>query len=401
MKQEQISVIVPVYNGELYLKECIDSIRNQTYPNLQIIIVNDGSTDNTSVVCEQYARIDKRIQVVNKENAGLVAARKTGIEHASGKYIGFVDADDWIDKDMYESLLNVMEKYQCDLAASGNYRQFGENYTIDKNMLPEGVYHRAEMEQEVLPYMLYNGSYFQMGVRPNVVNKLFRKDLLENILAKVPDEITNGEDVAITYTYLLYANTIFLLDNAYYHYRQHSSSMSQSHADMETNEITGIRLLYSYLYSKFVQDSLSEKLLEQLDFYISHLLIQRYSWIYDNDNLLFRIFGGVKADCKIGIYGAGKFGKQIFNHAKKMDMDFVWVDKNDNFYRSQGYPVKPVIALSQEKCDVILIAVIDQKTALQIENQLKDLGISEDIRRLDIRYITSRSVLNRLGFGRE
>ena len=100
MKQEQISVIVPVYNGELYLKECIDSIRNQTYPNLQIIIVNDGSTDNTSVVCEQYARIDKRIQVVNKENAGLVAARKTGIEHASGKYIGFVDADDWIDKDM-------------------------------------------------------------------------------------------------------------------------------------------------------------------------------------------------------------------------------------------------------------------------------------------------------------
>ena len=117
--------------------------------------------------------------------------------------------------------------------------------------------------------------------------------------------------------------------------------------------------------------------------------------------MLFRIFGGVKADCKIGIYGAGKFGKQIFNHAKKMDMDFVWVDKNDNFYRSQGYSVKPVIALSQEKCDVILIAVIDQKTALQIENQLKDLGISEDIRRLDIRYITSRSVLNRLGFGRE
>ena len=168
MKQEKISVIVPVYNGERYLKECIDSIRNQIYPNLQIIIVNDGSTDNTSVVCEQYARIDKRIQVVNKENAGLVAARKTGIEHASGKYIGFVDADDWIDKDMYESLLNVMEKYQCDLAASGNYRQFGENYTIDKNMLPEGVYHRAEMEQEVLPYMLYNGSYFQMGVLPQL-----------------------------------------------------------------------------------------------------------------------------------------------------------------------------------------------------------------------------------------
>ena len=79
--------------------------------------------------------------------------------------------------------------------------------------------------------------------------------------------------------------------------------MSQSHTNLDTNEITGIRLLYSYLYSEFVKDNFSAKLLEQLDFYISHLLIQRYSWIYDNDNLLFRIFGGVKADCKIGIYG--------------------------------------------------------------------------------------------------
>ena len=75
MKQEQINVIVPVYNGERYLKECIDSIRNQTYPKLQIIIVNDGSTDGTGIICEQYAKIDKRIQIVNKENAGLVAAR--------------------------------------------------------------------------------------------------------------------------------------------------------------------------------------------------------------------------------------------------------------------------------------------------------------------------------------
>lgn len=401
MKQEKMSVIIPVFNGEKYLKDCLDSIRKQTYSQLQIIVVNDGSTDNTPMICEHYASMDKRIQVINKENAGLVAARKTGVDCAEGEYIGFVDADDWIDSDMYESLLTVMEMYQCDLAASGTYRQFGEEYSIDKNTISARVYSRRALEQEVLPYMLYNGKYFQMGVRPNVVNKIFRKNLLKSILNKVPDKITNGEDVAITYTYLLQSQTVCLTDNVYYHYRQHRGSMSQSHTNLDTNEITGIRLLYSYLYSEFVKDNFSAKLLEQLDFYISHLLIQRYSWIYDNDNLLFRIFGGVKADCKIGIYGAGKFGKQIFNHAKKMDMDFVWVDKNDNFYRSQGYSVKPVIALSQEKCDIILIAVIDQKTALQIENQLKDLGISEDIRRLDIRYITSRSVLNRLGFGRE
>lgn len=401
MKQEKISIIIPVYNGEKYIKECIDSIRNQTHSNLQIIIVNDGSIDNTSTICEQYARIDKRIQIINKKNAGLVAARKTGIQYASGEYVGFVDADDWIDKDMYESLLIVMEKYQCDLVTSGAYRQFGEKYSIDKNVISEGVYHRAEIEQKVLPYMLYNGTYFQMGVRPNVVNKLFRKDLLEIVLAKVPDKITNGEDVAITYSYLLHSQTVFLMDSAYYHYRQHSGSMSQSHTDIDTNEITGIRLLYSHLYSEFIKSSLSAVLLKQLDFYISHLLIQRYSWIYDDNTTVFRIFGGVNHDCKIGIYGAGKFGKQIFNHAKRLGMDFVWVDKNDNFYRKQGYPVSPISELYEDRCNIILIAVMDQEIALQIEKQLIDLGIDIEIRWLDICYITSRTVLDNLGFGRK
>lgn len=401
MNQEQISVIVPVYNGEKYLKDCLDSISNQTYPNLQIIIVNDGSTDNTGTICEQYAKVDKRIQIINKENAGLVAARKTGIAYAKGKYIGFVDADDWIDTDMYESLLTVMEKYQCDLVSSGTYRQFGDKYSIDKNMISEGIYHRAEIEREVLPYMLYNGNYFQMGVRPNVVNKLFCRDLLENILSIVPDKITNGEDVAITYTYLLQSHTVFLTDNAYYHYRQHIGSMSQSHTDMDTNEITGIRLLYAHLYSEFVKFNFSTMLLKQLDFYISHLIIQRYSWIYDDNTTVFRIFGGVNRDCKIGIYGAGKLGKQIFNHAKRLGMNFVWVDKNDNFYKTQGYPVSPISELYEDRCNIILIAVMDQEIALQIEKQLIDLGIDTEIRRLDICYITSRTILDNLGFGRE
>ncbi len=401
MKQEQISVIVPVYNGERYLIECIDSIRNQTYPNLQIIIVNDGSTDNTSTICEQYAKVDKRIQIINKKNAGLVAARKTGIAYAKGKYIGFVDSDDWIDTDMYESLLTVMEKYQCDLVSSGTYRQFGEKYSIDKNMISEGIYHRAEIERKVFPYMLYNGTYFQMGVRPNLVNKLFRRDLLENVLAKVPDEITNEEDVLTTYTYLLHTNTVFLMDSAYYHYRQHNESMSQSHTDTDADEVKKIRLLYSCLYSEFVKNNLSAKLLEQLDFYISRLLIQRYSWIYDDNTTAFRIFGGVNRDCKIGIYGAGKFGKQIFRHAKKIGIDFVWVDKNDSFYKEQGYPVSPISELREGKCNIILIAVMDQDTSLQIEKQLIDLEIYTEIRRLDICYITSRTVLNNIGFGRE
>ena len=98
MNEELISIIVPVYNVEEYLKECIDSIINQTYKRIEIILVDDGSTDKSGKICDDYAKIDKRIKVVHKENGGLSDARNVGISVSSGKYIAFVDSDDWVEK---------------------------------------------------------------------------------------------------------------------------------------------------------------------------------------------------------------------------------------------------------------------------------------------------------------
>lgn len=120
-KYSMLSVIVPVYKVEPFLKRCVDSIIHQTYKNLEIILVDDGSPDNCGAICDEYANKDDRIKVIHKENGGQSSARNVGIAIAKGDYIAFVDSDDWIDSDMYETLIGLAEKYDADIA-EGSYR---------------------------------------------------------------------------------------------------------------------------------------------------------------------------------------------------------------------------------------------------------------------------------------
>lgn len=119
MEKSKISVIVPVYKVEEYLPKCLDSIINQTYKNLEIILVDDGSPDNSGKICDEYAEKDNRIKVIHKENGGVARARNAGLDAASGDYIGFVDSDDWIEKDMYELLMENAKAYDADISMCG------------------------------------------------------------------------------------------------------------------------------------------------------------------------------------------------------------------------------------------------------------------------------------------
>ena len=123
-KNNLISIIVPIYNVEKYLKKCIDSIINQTYKNLEIILVDDGSPDNCGKICDEYAKKDNRIKVIHKENGGVSSARNVGVENATGEYIGFVDSDDYIEKDMYEVLINNLKKENADISIISNYEVY-------------------------------------------------------------------------------------------------------------------------------------------------------------------------------------------------------------------------------------------------------------------------------------
>ena len=119
MNEELISIIVPVYNVEAYIHQCIKSIIEQSYKNLEIILVDDGSKDKSGKICDDYARKDKRIKVIHKKNGGLSDSRNAGITVATGKYIAFVDSDDWIEKNMYEKMYNECEKFGADICICG------------------------------------------------------------------------------------------------------------------------------------------------------------------------------------------------------------------------------------------------------------------------------------------
>ena len=123
---EKITVIVPVYNVENYLNKCLDSILKQTYQNLEIIVVNDGSTDNSGTICQEYAQKDNRIVYIEKDNGGLSDARNAGLDRMTGSYVTFVDSDDWIEQDYVEVLYNKLTEYQADIAV-GNYYSFNES----------------------------------------------------------------------------------------------------------------------------------------------------------------------------------------------------------------------------------------------------------------------------------
>lgn len=179
-----ISVIIPVYNGAKYLRKCVDSVLAQTYQNLEIILVDDGSSDSSGQICDAYTAQDKRIRVIHQQNAGVSAARNAGIKAAKGEYLSFIDGDDWVAPDFIKTLCQLVSKYQVPLAIVGRYTVF-PTHTYQEKMLPDGktleVIHTGKGSFDV-------SQALQMTFAPYglfVTNKLFRADLFKQILFPV------------------------------------------------------------------------------------------------------------------------------------------------------------------------------------------------------------------------
>ena len=208
--EEIISVIVPVYNVEKYLNKCVDSIVNQTYKNLEIILVDDGSPDNCPKICDEYAKKDNRIKVIHKENGGLSDARNKGIEVATGKYIGFVDSDDWIDLNMYEELYKVIKEFNASVAVCNILKVKNEDQKINNN---------KKNNTKVYSQEDYLKKYFKIncqGCEYYACNKLFKSSILET--NQFPVKLTS-EDVFGTYKALLKSNNIVETNQVNYYYR--------------------------------------------------------------------------------------------------------------------------------------------------------------------------------------
>ena len=214
-----ISIIVPVYNVENYLKRCIESILNQTFWDFELILVNDGSTDKSGNICDEYSMIDNRVKIIHKENGGLSSARNTGIKLAKGKYIGFVDSDDYINNMMYEILYKFIEMNDADIAIC-NYKKVSDDSILNKevNWSKIGVEKFSNIEALEQIYEM-NGPQFVTAW-----NKLYKKELFIN--CKYPEGKIN-EDEFIAHKLLYNSDLIiYVNEKLYYYYLRENSIMN-------------------------------------------------------------------------------------------------------------------------------------------------------------------------------
>ena len=212
--KDLISVIVPVYNVEKYLDRCVESIVNQTYRNLEIILVDDGSPDNCPVICDKWAERDCRVKVIHKQNGGLSDARNAGMEIATGELIGFVDSDDWIEPEMYQLLRDYMIEHDCDISACGVQMDW-ENCMPSKRLTVEGYCILNTIEA-------MKASIEETWLKQPVWYKLYKTKLVKDILFPVGKY---HEDVFWSYQAIGRADKIGIFDRPCYHYLQRSGSI--------------------------------------------------------------------------------------------------------------------------------------------------------------------------------
>lgn len=265
MENIKVSVIVPIYGIEAYLAQCIESIINQTYKYLEIILVDDGSKDNCPAICDDYQLKDSRIKVIHKLNGGLVSARKAGIKIATGDYICHVDGDDWLHSDYVSSFVEVIRQNSADIVCCGGYKAYPKKEEPSPLLEREGYYTRKQIETEILPSLLErsDGYYF------NHVNqqKCIKRELALESLMTVDDGISMSEDHACVSVEITRANSMYILKDCLYYYRITTSSMTGSKKPLPWSYPQKM----SYHFSHNVDLSLAD-LKEQYYRAISHFL---------------------------------------------------------------------------------------------------------------------------------
>jgi len=214
----KVSVIIPVYNTEKYLEKCLNSLINQTLHDIEIICVNDGSTDNSLNILNQYAQKDNRIKIINQENKMQGAARNAGTQIATGKYIGFVDSDDWIDLDYFEKLYSAATKYNLDIALATNVRISNNKYKKRLNITEEKVY--TELQDKI--------DVCQQWKNECPTNKIYRLTMIKANNITWPEKVY-CEDKIYTIKAVYYANGIVTVPGInYYYYNNPTSTVNLS-----------------------------------------------------------------------------------------------------------------------------------------------------------------------------
>lgn len=382
MNNTLISVVVPVYNGESLLQKCIESIARQTFTNIEIIIIDDGSTDSTIDIVETLRKSDDRIVLIKSEHKGVVSARRTGINHARGEYLSFVDADDCLNDNSIEILANYIETNKADIAVGCANTVYSDGMIRGglRRTLPEGVY-QGENLKELFKYMIYDEKLGGEGVIGTAWAALFRKDILKKATIRIPEGLTYGEDAALMYISLLKADCVYLGNDYVYNYFRHEDSASTSKRRDAFNEISEF---YCFMSNEFQDYNVEYGLIRQLKLYTCALLrmainanfpINIQAAYFLPNQVVKQLIGK-----RVLIYGTGGVGRSLYVQLKQADVceEIFLCDGKLAGSNVEGQEVLSPEKSLKNRIDYILIANSDSKVRKSIKNELYNKGMPEE-----------------------
>lgn len=391
-----LSIIVPIYNVRQYVHQCIDSILNQDYKDLEIVLVDDGSTDGCSEICDEYLSKDERVHVVHKANGGLVSARKAGVLASHGEYIAFVDGDDWIESDMYSSMYSIVMECGCDCVFSGYYVNEVDKQSEAYHSFEQGLYKEEELRY-LCNHIFNDDDFFEWGIFPSLCDLIVTRDLLENIIYQEDESIVIGEDAGIVTYLLLNASSVYILHKCLYHYRQREGSLVHVTKNSHKERVQMIAL------NRFVMKYLGENevMIKKWRAYMLFLMFQRADYLYpgiDNMEYLFP-FKNIKKGTDVIVYGAGVYGKRLYSFLTRTGFCNVcgWVDRNAEALKKQGYDVVTPEFLNNHSCKDIVLALSFAHVRKGVYKALTEAYPERRIHMIDVDEIFSEKTAKAFG----
>lgn len=376
----KVSIIIPVYNSEQYLRECLDSVIAQSLKEIEIICVDDGSTDNCPQILEEYANKDFRIMVLHEKNSGSAAARKKGISLASGEYVGFVDSDDWIDQEMYEKLYSYAVEGGVEFVSSG-YIKEGNYTTIQYDNVEEGIYRKEEIHK-LRNNAIYNMQTKALGMSGSMCCKLYKADLLKKLKDEMPEGMAFSEDKMCNLLYVLNCNSAHVIKQAFYHYRMQKDSVVHT---PRVDYLMHVDKVYQFLIKLYQHVNFSHIMRQQAELYIIELLVhginQRMG--FENRNLFWidpYWLDEIPEASRIILYGGGELGEKYHRQlAGRKDLVYAGcVDYGFERYSGEDFAVCSPEILQEAEYDHIVITIKNPGKAAEVRERLIQDGVEEE-----------------------
>lgn len=388
-----ISVIVPIYRVEKYLEQCIDSIIHQTYTALEIILVDDGSDDNSGEICDKYALMDKRIVVIHKENGGQDSARKAGMKIASGKYVAYVDGDDWIEPDMYEVMMGYLHTYDVEIVESGIIDSYGIEEKKRISRFEEGCYKEKEFDTVIGPRLLYSGEFFGHGISPYLFTKIFLRERLVSYQMLAEPSRNIVDDVMCTFPCMCAARSLYITHDCFYHYRIRTNSAKR---EIRTDIAYIVGKCYNDWINRFDIVKKTDNMEVQINYFTMYLLIAKAISVFDDklEDTYLTPYGKILRSARVVLYGAGMVGIHMHHYIQSLEKDALvyWADQK---YEQIGIEeVGSPEGILKCNYDYVLIAILSENAVRSAKKTLIKLGVPEEkIRWVDSYYIKEPEAL--------